>query len=175
MVALYCSITSLPVCPSTIHGHCIVVLDTSNCSILYRATPRARAVYCTLMHVMGMPVWRVWHSPHWTPLAFGAVDAIALNGRFRTTSKNLLRRTICSEVFFLTPDHVEHDAPILYLSTITSSHSCLNVLFYWTYNDFISIYDISTILESYLRYLTSFLAYRYAEDSDNQMCIRTLK
>ena len=29
-VALYYSITSLPVYPSTIHGHCIVVLDTSN-------------------------------------------------------------------------------------------------------------------------------------------------
>jgi hypothetical protein len=47
MVALYCCITSLPVYPSTIHGHCIVVLlDTSNSSILYCTTLKVQTVYC---------------------------------------------------------------------------------------------------------------------------------
>jgi hypothetical protein len=47
MVALYCCITSLPVYPSTIHGHCIVVLlDTSNSSILHCTTLKVQTVYC---------------------------------------------------------------------------------------------------------------------------------
>jgi hypothetical protein len=38
IVTLYFCITSLPVYPSTVHGHCIVVLDTSNSSILHGTT-----------------------------------------------------------------------------------------------------------------------------------------
>jgi hypothetical protein len=47
IVALYCCITSPPVYPSTIHGHCIVVLDTSNVSILHCTALKVQTVYCT--------------------------------------------------------------------------------------------------------------------------------
>ncbi len=48
MVALYCCITSLPVYPSTIHDHSIVVLlDTSNSSILHCTTLKVQMAYCT--------------------------------------------------------------------------------------------------------------------------------
>jgi hypothetical protein len=45
IVALYCCITSLPVIPSTTHGHCIVVLDTSKISILHCTRLKAYTVY----------------------------------------------------------------------------------------------------------------------------------
>ena len=49
MVALYCCITSLPVYPSTIHGHCIeVLLDTSNSSILHCTKLKVQTVYCII-------------------------------------------------------------------------------------------------------------------------------
>jgi hypothetical protein len=48
MVALYCCITSLPVYPSTIHGHCIVVLlNTCNSSILHCTTLKVQTMYCS--------------------------------------------------------------------------------------------------------------------------------
>jgi hypothetical protein len=47
IVMLYCCITSLPVYPSTIHGRCIVVLDTSDISILHCTTLKVNTVYCT--------------------------------------------------------------------------------------------------------------------------------
>jgi hypothetical protein len=48
IVALYCCITCLPVYPSTIHGHCsVVLLDTSNSSTLHCTTLKVQTVYCT--------------------------------------------------------------------------------------------------------------------------------
>ena len=47
IATLYCRITSLPVHPSTIHGHCNVVLDTSNISILHCTTRMVNKVYCS--------------------------------------------------------------------------------------------------------------------------------
>ncbi len=46
IVALYGCITSLPVYPRTIHGHCIIVLDTSNVGILHCTTLKVQTVYC---------------------------------------------------------------------------------------------------------------------------------
>ncbi len=45
IVALYNCITSLPVYPSTLDGHCILVLDTSNRCILHCTTLKVHTVY----------------------------------------------------------------------------------------------------------------------------------
>jgi hypothetical protein len=49
----YCNtvfcISSIPVYPSTIHGHCIVVLDTSNISILHCTILKVNTVYCSFL------------------------------------------------------------------------------------------------------------------------------
>jgi hypothetical protein len=59
IVALYNFITSLPVYPNTVHGHCTtVVLDTSN--IVYCiATLMEYTVQCSA-RIQNISVWRVF-------------------------------------------------------------------------------------------------------------------
>jgi hypothetical protein len=48
VTGMYCCVTTLPVYPSTTHGHCIVLLDSSNKSILHCTILKVNTVYCTL-------------------------------------------------------------------------------------------------------------------------------
>ena len=51
IVALYCCMTNLPLNPRTrymVHGHCIVVLETSSNSILHCNILKVNTVFCSL-------------------------------------------------------------------------------------------------------------------------------